>query len=216
MKKTSRCFINGLVLIVPLAITVFVILEILYFTEGILGRHLPVYFPGEGIITLVLLIYFVGWFSSNWFLKRFVDYGERMVNKIPIVKFIYNSVKHLSTAVFESNSMFNHVVLVPYPHEGCKAMGFVMADVPTALKDQLGEEYVCVFIPWSLNMTSGTNLFVARKDVIYLNISSESALQFILTAGAVMPRSNDGPKGAFVEEMPIDDDKVDDKPEGKA
>ena len=66
MKKTSKCFINGLVLIVPLAITVFVITEILYITESVLGRHLPVYFPGEGIITLLLLIYLVGWFSSNW------------------------------------------------------------------------------------------------------------------------------------------------------
>ena len=202
MKKTSKCFINGLVLIVPLATKVFVILEILYFTEGVLGRHLPVYFPGEGIITLLLLIYLVGWLSSNWFLKRIIVYGEKMVNKIPIVKFIYNSVKHLSTAVFESNNMFNHVVLVPYPNESCKAMGFVMADVPAALKEQLGEEYVCVFIPWSLNMTSGTNIFVAKKDVIYLNISSESALQYILTAGAVMPRSNDGPQGNYVEAAP--------------
>ena len=83
--------------------------------------------------------------------------------------------------------MFNHVVLVPF-HQS-KALGFIMADVPQALKEQLGEDYVCVFVPWSLNMTSGTNLFVAKKDVVYLNISSESALQYILTAGAVMPRS---------------------------
>lgn len=191
MKKTSTCFINGLVLIVPLAITIFVIAEILSLTEGALGKHLPLYFPGLGILTILLLIYLVGWFSSNWFMKKLIVWGEMIVNKIPIVKFIYNSVKHLSTAVFESNSMFNQVVLVPYPHEGVRAMGFVMADVPEALRERLGEEYLCVFIPWSLNMTSGTNLFVAKKDVIYLDISSESALQYILTAGAVMPRSPD-------------------------
>ena len=63
-----------------------------------------------------------------------------------------------------------------------------MADVPQVLKEQLGDDYVCVFVPWSLNMTSGTNLFVAKKDVIYLDISSESALQYMLTAGAVMPK----------------------------
>ncbi len=189
MKKTSTCFINGLVLIVPLAITIFVIVEILSLTEGALGKHLPLYFPGLGILTILLLIYLVGWFSSNWFMKKLIVWGELIVNKIPVVKFIYNSVKHLSTAVFESNNMFNQVVLVPYPHEGVRAMGFVMADVPEALRERLGEEYLCVFIPWSLNMTSGTNLFVAKKDVIYLDISSESALQYILTAGAVMPRS---------------------------
>ena len=60
------------------------------------------------------------------------------------------------------------------------------------MKEKLGEEYVCVFVPWSLNMTSGTNLFVAKKDVIYLEISSESALQYLLTAGAVMPQPASG------------------------
>ena len=82
--------------------------------------------------------------------------------------------------------MFEHVVLVPF-HQS-KALGFIMADVPQTLKTELGDDYVCVFVPWSLNMTSGTNLFVLKKDVIYLDISSESALQYILTAGAVMPR----------------------------
>jgi uncharacterized membrane protein len=85
--------------------------------------------------------------------------------------------------------MFEHVVLVPF-HQS-KALGFIMADVPQTLKAELGEDYVCVFVPWSLNMTSGTNLFVPKKDVIYLDISSESALQYMLTAGAVMPRKAD-------------------------
>ena len=119
-----------------------------------------------------------------------IGYGERLLNKIPVVKFIYNSVKHLSTAVFESNSMFDHVVLVPF-HQSL-ALGFIMAEVPQVMKQKLGEDYVCVFVPWSLNMTSGTNLFVAKKDVIYLDISSESALQYLLTAGAVMPQPSPG------------------------
>jgi len=198
MKGVSKYFVNGLILLVPIAITVFVIGEALYFTEGVLGKHLPVQFPGIGIITLLVFIYLVGWLSSNWFSKKLIAYGEKLLNKIPIVKFIYNSVKHLSTAVFESNSMFNHVVLVPYQQS--KAMGFVMADVPKELKEQLGGDYICVFIPWSLNMTSGTNLFVAKKDVIYLNISREAALQYVLTAGTVMPNSN-GHHEAYIEEI---------------
>ena len=182
----SRRFINGLILLVPIAITFFVVAETLQFTEGVLGKHLPFYFPGMGIITLVLFIYFVGWLSSYWFMRRCIRLGEQLLGKIPVVKFIYNSVKHLSTAVFESNSMFDRVVLVPF-HQS-KALGFIMADVPQALKEKLGDDYVCVFVPWSLNMTSGTNLFVKESDVIYLDISSESALQYMLTAGAVMPK----------------------------
>ena len=184
--RVSRRFINGLILLVPVAITFFVIEETLHFTEGVLGKHLPFYFPGMGIITLLAFIYLTGWASSYWATRRLIHLGEKLLGKIPVVKFIYNSVKHLSTAVFESNNMFDHVVLVPY-HQS-KALGFIMADVPPMLKEQLGDDYVCVFVPWSLNMTSGTNLFVLKKDVIYLDISSESALQYMLTAGAVMPK----------------------------
>ena len=184
--RVSRRFINGLILLVPVAITFFVIEETLHFTEGVLGKHLPFYFPGMGIITLLAFIYLTGWASSYWATRRLIHLGEKLLGKIPVVKFIYNSVKHLSTAVFESNNMFDHVVLVPY-HQS-KALGFIMADVPPMLKEQLGDDYVCVFVPWSLNMTSGTNLFVLKKDVVYLDISSESALQYMLTAGAVMPK----------------------------
>lgn len=185
-KRISRRFVNGLILLVPIVITLLVVSEVLHFTEGVLGKHLPFYFPGLGIITVVLGIYFVGWISSYWIMRRMIHYGEALLGKIPVVKFIYNSVKHLSTAVFESNNMFDHVVLVPF-HQS-KALGFIMADVPPVLKEKLGDDYVCVFVPWSLNMTSGTNLFVRKQDVIYLDISSESALQYMLTAGAVMPR----------------------------
>lgn len=185
-KRISRRFVNGLILLVPIVITLLVVSEVLHFTEGVLGKHLPFYFPGLGIITVVLGIYFVGWISSYWIMRRMIHYGEVLLGKIPVVKFIYNSVKHLSTAVFESNNMLDHVVLVPF-HQS-KALGFIMADVPPVLKEKLGDDYVCVFVPWSLNMTSGTNLFVRKQDVIYLDISSESALQYMLTAGAVMPR----------------------------
>lgn len=186
MNKVSKRFINGLILLVPLAITVFVVMEVLNFTEIVLGKHFPVYYPGMGIVTVLLAIYLVGWLSSYWFMKRMISYGEWVLGKIPVVKFIYNSVKHLSTAVFESNNMFDHVVLVPF-HQS-RALGFVMAEVPAVLREKLGDDYVCVFVPWSLNMTSGTNLFVKKSDVIYLDISNESALQYMLTAGAVMPQ----------------------------
>lgn len=192
-KRISRRFINGLIILVPLAITVFVVLETLNFTEGVLGKHLPFYFPGMGIVTLLLVIYLTGWASGYWAARRLIYIGETLLGKIPVIKFIYNSVKHLSTAVFESNNMFDHVVLVPF-HQS-QALGFIMADVPQTLKDKLGDDYVCVFVPWSLNMTSGTNLFVKKSDVTYLDISSESALQYMLTAGAVMPRRiSDMPK----------------------
>ena len=177
----SKTFLNGLIVLVPVGITLFVVMQILNFTEGVLGKHLPFYFPGIGLIAVILLIYIVGWISTHWLLKHVISFGESLLGKIPIVKFIYNSVKQFSTAIFESNSMFQNVVLVPF-HQSL-AMGFLMPNVPAVIKNKLDEDYVCVFVPWSLNITSGTNLFVKRSEVIPIDIKSDAALQFMLTAG---------------------------------
>jgi uncharacterized membrane protein len=191
MKNLSRYFINGLIVIVPMAITFFVIAQILDLTEKLLGRHLPVKFPGFGLIAVVLIILLVGWLSSHWMMRRLIELGEQLVSRIPFVKFIYNNVKQLSTAVFESKNMFRQAVLVPYPHPGSRALGFVMSGLSEPVVRHLGEECVCVFIPMSLNMTAGFNIIVPKRDIIPLDVTSESALQYILTAGTVMPRGGD-------------------------
>lgn len=194
MKAISKYFINGLIVIVPIAITFFVIMQIFALTEEVLGRHLPIHFPGIGLIAVLAIIFLVGWLSSHWVLKKILVYAERLVNSIPIIKFIYSSVKQLSTAVFESEHLFKQVVLVPYPHPGVKALGFVMSDLSSSLSSHLEAEHVCVFIPMSLNMTAGFNIIVPKKDIINLDVTSESALQYVLTAGSIMPQHNGGNK----------------------
>jgi uncharacterized membrane protein len=190
MKWFSKYFVHGLIIIVPIAITMYVILQIFGFAEQVLGRHLPIHFPGIGLITGMVLIVSVGWLTSHWFLRRILEYGERLLGAIPIIKFIYNSLKQISTAVFESQQMFKQAVLVPYPHQGSKALGFVMPQLSEPLAEQFAEEHVCVFVPMSLNMTAGFNIIVPKRDIILLDVNSESALQYVLTAGAIMPRRN--------------------------
>ena len=185
MKQVSRSFVNGLLVLVPVIITLLVIEWTLRFTEGVLGQYLPFYFPGMGIITLVLVIYAVGWASTNWALAKLISFGESMMGTIPFVKFIYTSVKRLSEAVLDSSSNFKRVVHVPY--QGARALGFVMADLPPRFQAAMGGGYICVFIPWSLNMTSGTTLLVKEEDAVTIDIPKEEALQYMLTAGAVMP-----------------------------
>ena len=166
-QRITRRFINGLILLVPIAITLFVVSETLNFTEGVLGRHLPFYFPGLGILTLLAVIYITGWLSSYWFMRRVIRYGEALVGKIPVVKFIYNSVKHLSTAVFESNSMFDHVVLVPF-HQS-KALGFLMADVSSdflARKINVSD-FGVIYGGAQKNIScAGVTVTIIRKDLL--------------------------------------------------
>ena len=196
MKPVSKYFFNGLIIIVPIAITTFVIVQIFSFAENILGRHLPqtIHFPGIGLVAVIMLIILIGWLSSHWLLKELLQWGDRLVGTIPIVKFIYNSVKKISTAIFESQQLLKNAVLVPYPHPGVKALGFLMPELSHSLAQHLLEEHVCVFVPLSLNMTAGINIIVPKKDIIPLEVTSESALQYVLTAGAIMPDNNKADK----------------------
>ena len=173
LNRMSRRFVNGLLVLVPVIITLFVIEWTLRFTEGVLGQYLPFYFPGMGIITLILVIYAVGWASTNWALAKIISLGETLIGTIPFVKFIYTSVKRLSEAVLDSSSNFKRVVHIPY--------------LPPRFQEAMGGGYICVFVPWSLNMTSGTTLLVREEDAVTIDIPKEEALQYMLTAGAVMP-----------------------------
>jgi uncharacterized membrane protein len=191
MKKISKYLLNGLIVMVPIVITVFVVQQIFSLAEKLLGQYLPIHFPGLGLLSVLIIIVLVGWLSSHWILKQPLALGERLVNSIPVVKFIYNSVKQVSTAVLESQQLFGQAVLVPYPHPGVRTLGFLMPALSEPLATKLTGEYVCVFIPMSLNMTAGSNIIVPKEDVIILDVTSESALQYVLTAGAIMPRGND-------------------------
>ncbi len=184
-QKISECFLNGLIVLVPPAITIFVVAWILNITEGQLGKiinaHFNLQIPGIGIITIALTILIVGFVTGNNFAQKTIELLELLLDKIPVVKFIYGSVKQVSKALFESNSAFKHVVLVPY--QKSYVLGFLMTNVPSAVREKLGVDYVCVYVPWSMNMTAGMNLFVRRQDLVFVNMATEDALQFILTAG---------------------------------
>ena len=183
--KISEQFMNGLIILAPPAITAFVVMWILNLTENKIGveieKYFNVHFPGIGLISIVLSIWIVGLVFGHTFPQKVIKVVEYFLDKIPVVKFIYSSVKQFSRAIFESNSSFQKVVLVPY--QGNLVMGFLMRNVPEPVRRKLGNEYVCVYVPWSLNMTAGMNLFVKRSNLVLLDMELEDGLQFILTAG---------------------------------
>mgnify|MGYP002621725427 FL=1 len=189
--RISECFLDGLIVIVPPAITIFIVFWILDLTEGKLGKFISqefqISFPGIGLVTIAVSVLVIGFVTGNNLAKQIIELAELLLDKIPVVKFIYSSVKQFSQAVLTSNSAFKHVVLVPY-HQSW-ALGFLMTNVPPQVREKLGVDYVCVFVPWSLNMTSGTNLFVRRQEIIFVNMKAEDALQFMLTAGTISKKT---------------------------
>ena len=196
MSNIYRYLGKGLIILVPIFITFFVLRETYKLTEGLLGSHFTYYFPGMGFIVCVLVILLTGCLFSHWMFERLLGYGEKIIGTIPVVNFIYQSVKKLSEAVFDSKQLFNQAVLVTYPGSNMRVLGFKVKEDLAPIMGQDGIEYACVFVPWSLNMTSGINVMVPTKDLVPVDISSEEALQYILTAGSIMP--NRPPKMTIV------------------
>lgn len=185
--KISEQFLNGVIIVAPPAITAVVVMWILNITENKIGAQIEnffdIHFFGIGLISVVIFIWIVGFVFGHTFPQKIIKLLDYLLDKIPIVKFIYGSVKQFSKAIFDSNSSFQKVVLVPY--NGALVMGFLMRNIPHAVHEKLGDEYVCVYMPWSLNMTAGLNLFVKKSEVVILDMEMEEGLQFILTAGTV-------------------------------
>ncbi|MBQ4404652.1 MAG: DUF502 domain-containing protein [Selenomonadaceae bacterium] len=182
-EKISSSFFKGLLIVVPPAITVFVVIWLFNLTENTIGKYLPAKLPGAGLVIVLVGIWIVGVLSGNFLSEKILGLFDNIIGKIPVVKFIYKSVKQVSKALFESDSMFKSVVLVPY--QKSYVMGFQMLTVPEPIKAKLGDDYVCVYMPWSMNMTAGMNFFVKKSDVIYLDMLPQDALQFIVTAGTI-------------------------------
>ncbi|MBM6760763.1 DUF502 domain-containing protein [Megamonas hypermegale] len=205
MNRLSHYFINGFIVLVPIAITYIVIATIFSIIEGLVESYIPLKFPGAGIALLLVVILVAGWITSTctWASEKIINYFENIVDKIPVVKFIYSSVKRVSTMLFESKTMFSQVVLIPYPSPGMKTIGFLMPKPSKVIAPYLSkdEEYESVFLPWSLNMTSGFNVFIPKKDIIFTDISVEDAFQYILTAGGVMPGADIKKDLAKIQEM---------------
>ena len=184
-EQVSSSFLRGLLVVIPPAITVFVVVWLFDLTERMMTKILPSHVPGTGLVIVVVAIWLIGVLSGNFLSKALIELFDALIDKIPIVKFIYGSVKQVTKALFESDSAFKNVVLVPY--QGSYVLGFLMLTIPEPVREKLSDDYVCVYMPWSMNMTAGMNLFVKKSDVIYLNMAPPDAFQFILTAGTISP-----------------------------
>ena len=181
--QLSSSFLRGLLVVVPPAITIAVVVWLFDLTERMIAKILPTHFPGMGLIIVLVGIWIIGVLSGNFLSKKLIELFDTIIDKIPIVKFIYGSVKQVTKALFESDSAFKNVVLVPY--QNSYVLGFLLLTMPQPVREKLGDDYACVYIPWSMNMTAGMNLFVKKSDMIYLNMPPPDAFQFILTAGTI-------------------------------
>jgi len=147
--------------------------------------------PGFGIVLAISILLVTGMLAANLFGRRLVEFWEAILNRIPLVRSIYNSVKQISTTILDSNGKsFRKVVMLQYPRKGIWSIGFLTnEDVSTDI-DGLNEDLVAVFVPTTPNPTSGFIMMAPRDDVTELDMSVEEGFKFIISMGVIIP---DGP-----------------------
>ncbi|MHB1052409.1 MAG: DUF502 domain-containing protein [Thiobacillus sp.] len=188
----KRYFITGLLIWVPLGITLWVldlligtmdqsltVLPAAWQTEAWLGVRVP----GLGVILTLLVIVLTGMFGANFFGQKIIDFWERQLTRIPVVKTIYGSVKQVSdTLLSGSGHAFRKVLLVRYPHPEAWSLAF-QTNIPCEVASLLPDEHVAVFIPTTPSPVNGFYFFVKKSEVIELNVSVDRALKYIVSMG---------------------------------
>jgi uncharacterized membrane protein len=198
----KRYFITGLLIWVPLGITVWVVklligsmdqsLLLLPYTlrpESWLGISLP----GMGTILTIGVILLTGMLTTNIVGQRLIRFWEAVLARIPVVKSIYYSVKQVSDTLFSGNGeAFRKVLLVRYPHPEAWSLAF-QTNLPRDVGSRLDGEYVGVFIPTTPSPVNGFYFFVKKSETIEVGISVDDALKYIISMGVVTPADKDSP-----------------------
>jgi len=202
MKKGLRAyFIAGLLVVVPLYITVYVLSLIASFMDGVFllmpssfhpDNFLPVHVPGLGIIVTIALILIIGVIATNFFGKRLLGLGERALLKIPVLRIVYNATKQFMETFFTKDHQgFRRVVLVEFPKAGLYSVGFVTNKPTGEIKHKVREDMISVFIPTTPNPTTGYFILISEKEVISLDMKVEDAFKIIMTGGMVFPNNEE-------------------------
>ncbi|MEO5860845.1 MAG: DUF502 domain-containing protein [Burkholderiales bacterium] len=192
-----KYFITGLLVWIPLIITVWVLTLLngwmdaslllipkSYRPETLLGF----YVPGVGVVLTVALLFITGLLTANLLGRRLILLWESMLAHIPVVKTIYGGVKQVSDTLFSGQGQaFRKALLVRYPHQGSWSVAFQTGRPRGEIAEILKEEHVSVFIPTTPNPTSGFFMIMPKKDVIELNMSVDAALKYIISMGVVSP-----------------------------
>ena len=187
--KIRNNFIAGIVVLIPIGITLYLTLFIIRISGNIVPKeinpnnYLPFNIPGLEIFIALFVITLIGWLSLSFIGKKFFEIFNNILKKIPILRTIYSAIGQMTESFTKSNDKQKSVVLLEYPRKGIWAVGFATKENTGIIKDKIKEEVINVFLPTTPNPTSGFLLMVPKKDLIYLDVSFEQASKFIVSAG---------------------------------
>jgi uncharacterized membrane protein len=192
----KRYFITGLLIWVPLGITVWVLNALIGAMDTsllLLPAHwrpeawLGMPIRGGGVVLTLLIILVTGLLTTNLLGQKLLSLWHIVLNRIPVVNSIYSSVKQVSDTLLSSEgNAFKKVLLVRYPHPQAWSLAF-QTNVPGELMPQLGTDYVGVFIPTTPSPVNGFYFYVRRDETLEVDVSVDAALKYIISMGVVAP-----------------------------
>ena len=198
LTRFRNYLISGLLFWIPLILSVIVIKFFLEFINNLVPqKYLPeaifdldTTIPGSGIILMLLIILITGILVTNILGRRLVAIWERLLNKIPGFRNIYNVLKKVSDTVLNSSTeSFKKVYLIQYPNKGIWVIAFQSGDYRGEAESIIGEKTINLFVPTTPNPTSGFFVLIPKKDAFELDISVEEAFKLVISAGVVTPNS---------------------------
>ena len=187
--KLRNNFIAGIVVLIPIGITLYLTLFIIKVSGRIIPKginpnnYLPFDIPGLEILIAIIIITFFGWLSLSFLGKKFFEIFNNILKKIPILRTIYSAIGQMTESFTKPENTQKSIVLLEYPRAGIWVVGFATKENKGVIENKIGKELVNVFVPTTPNPTSGFLLMVPKKDLIYLDISFEQASKFIVSAG---------------------------------
>tara|TARA_B100000767_G_C19741229_1_gene526256 strand:+ start:84 stop:698 length:615 start_codon:yes stop_codon:yes gene_type:complete len=187
--KIRNNFITGIVVLIPIGITLYLTLFIVKISGNIIPKeinpnnYLPFNIPGVEILIALIFITFVGWLSLSFLGKKLFELFNNLLKKIPILRTIYSAIGQMTESFTNTSNSEKSVVLLEYPRKGIWVLGFATKENKGIIKENIKEDLVNVFVPTTPNPTSGFLLMLPKKDLIYLNVSFEQASKFIVSAG---------------------------------
>ena len=225
LTRLRTSFLTGVVVAAPIGITVILVMMFVNFVDGkvvpLLERlpprfqpetYLPFTIPGLGVVVAIIGLTMLGMLTRNLFGRSLLNLGERIVDRMPVVRTIYGTLKQIFETVFSQTEMsFQDVALVEYPRKGVYAIAFVTTATKGEIQARTDGDVVCVFLPTTPNPTSGFLLFVDRKDMIVLDMTVEEAAKMVISAGLVTPPFDASTlQGKTTEDLPPDPETTDD------
>ena len=192
--KIRNYFLTGVVVLIPIAISVYLVIFIVNLSAKLLpdeinpNYYLPYNIPGLEILIAFLFITIIGGLSLSFIGKKLLQLINDLFKRIPVLRTIYSAVVQMIETFTKSKDNKKSVVLIEYPKKGTYAIGFATKENTGTIKKKTGKELINVFVPTTPNPTSGFLLMFPKEDVIYLDISFEEASKFIVSAGTTNPK----------------------------